>query len=69
MPAGEKAPSRIRSYIVKTIGSDTETRYRAWVEANRRRVYAASEGRLGYLHIPDMGAAGTPSSTAVSWPR
>jgi tricorn protease len=38
--------------------SDVEARYRAWVNSNRRRVHAASAGRLGYLHIPDMGAHG-----------
>ncbi len=57
-PPPTKPAPRIRSYIVKTIASNMEARYRSWVEANRRRVYAASDGRMGYLHIPDMGARG-----------
>ncbi|MBI4728823.1 MAG: PD40 domain-containing protein [Acidobacteria bacterium] len=32
--------------------------YRDWVEANRERVHRESDGRLGYLHVPDMGPAG-----------
>ncbi|MBK8047722.1 MAG: hypothetical protein IPK16_11685 [Anaerolineales bacterium] len=33
-------------------------RYRAWVDGNRRLVHAATAGRIGYLHIPDMGPRG-----------
>lgn len=50
--------SQYRMTVVKTIHSETTIRYRAWVEANRARVHAATEGRVGYVHIPDMGAAG-----------
>lgn len=31
--------------------------YRAWVESRRAYVEKASGGRLGYVHMPDMGAA------------
>lgn len=44
--------------VVKTIHSDDDARYRAWVEAKRRRVHAATDGRIGYVHIPDMGSHG-----------
>ncbi|MFP8880031.1 MAG: PDZ domain-containing protein, partial [Myxococcota bacterium] len=33
-------------------------RYQAWVDANRRAVEEASDGRFGYLHLIDMGGAG-----------
>jgi tricorn protease len=33
-------------------------RYRAWVDTNRSRVHEASNGSVGYLHIPDMGPWG-----------
>ena len=46
------------SVIVKTLSSETAARYRAWVEANRAAVHAATEGRIGYVHIPDMGPRG-----------
>ncbi|HEY8563641.1 MAG TPA: S41 family peptidase [Pyrinomonadaceae bacterium] len=32
--------------------------YLDWVNANRRRVAEMTNGRVGYIHIPDMGAAG-----------
>ena len=33
-------------------------RYRDWVERNRQAVHAATAGRVGYVHIPDMGPEG-----------
>lgn len=47
-----------RVVIVKTLQSERPARYRAWVEGNRARVHAATQGRAGYLHIPDMGPRG-----------
>jgi tricorn protease len=32
--------------------------YMEWVEGNREKVAKATGGRVGYLHIPDMGAEG-----------
>jgi len=32
--------------------------YLDWVTANRNRVSEMTNGRVGYLHVPDMGAAG-----------
>jgi tricorn protease len=47
-----------RTVAVKTLGDETSARYRDWVEANRRRVHAATDGRVGYVHIPDMMSRG-----------
>jgi tricorn protease len=33
-------------------------RYREWVEHNRRYVHGHTNGKAGYIHIPDMGANG-----------
>src|SRR5581483_8555809 len=43
---------------VKALAGEGLARYRDWVEANRRTVHEATNGRVGYLHIPDMGATG-----------
>ncbi len=48
--------SRIVS--ARTLSDDTRARYRQWVAANRRRVHELSQGRVGYLHIPNMGPQG-----------
>jgi tricorn protease len=66
-PAGEEQPAgtefpaaevRPRNVTVKALEDESSVRYRQWVEDNRQRVHAATQGRAGYLHIPDMGAAG-----------
>ncbi|WP_018350392.1 S41 family peptidase [Longispora albida] len=47
-----------RVVSVKATGDELPARYRDWVEANRAAVHERSGGRLGYLHIPDMGPDG-----------
>jgi len=44
--------------IVRTLKSERGLRYRVWVEQNRRNVHERSGGRIGYVHIPDMGPWG-----------
>ena len=47
-----------RRIAVKTLRSEQSLRYRAWVEQNRRLVHEATGGKIGYVHIPDMGPWG-----------
>ncbi len=47
-----------RTVTIKPLASESDLVYLDWVLDNRRRVDQLSGGRLGYLHIPDMGAAG-----------
>lgn len=47
-----------RDVIVKTARSQTNIRYRDWVETNRAYIHEKSQGKVGYIHIPDMGAHG-----------
>ena len=53
-PAGEGA----RTVLVKPIDSEQPLHYYAWTQHNREYVAKASDGAIGYLHIPDMGADG-----------
>jgi tricorn protease len=48
----------IRLVKIRPMSDESELRYLAWVEGNRAAVEKASEGRLGYLHIPDMDGEG-----------
>lgn len=48
----------VRTITVKTLWNERQARYREWVESNRALVHRLSEGRLGYLHIPNMGHTG-----------
>ncbi len=43
--------------------------YLGWVEGNRRAVAEASGGRVGYLHIPDMGPAGAYEFIKYFYPQ
>ncbi|HEX4948475.1 MAG TPA: S41 family peptidase, partial [Blastocatellia bacterium] len=49
--------SNARTVALQPISGNTEggLLYRQWVEANRAYVEKASNGRLGYVHMPDMG--------------
>lgn len=47
-----------REITVKPIRSESDLRYTAWVEANRRRVDELSGGRIGYLHLPNTAVGG-----------
>jgi tricorn protease len=52
------APGRIRRVVVLPLGDDEQLRYQDWVAGRRAFVSDRSEGRLGYLHLPDMVANG-----------
>jgi tricorn protease len=47
-----------RTVRYQPIANETALLYLAWAAANRSRVETLSQGRLGYIHIPDMGEAG-----------
>jgi tricorn protease len=48
----------VRTINVKALSSERAARYRDWVEQNRRRVQELSQGRVGYIHIPNMVQTG-----------
>ncbi|CAM3119752.1 S41 family peptidase [Stackebrandtia soli] len=52
---GDEEP---RDVVVRALADESQLRYREWVESNRRKVHEASDGVLGYIHIPDMGPDG-----------
>lgn len=47
-----------RAYTVVPIGSEYNVRVHQWIEDNRKKVEALSNGRIGYVHLPDTGGAG-----------
>ena len=54
----EDDPAGRRRVAVVPLRSEERLRYQNWVAANRATVQRASDGRFGYLHIPDMVANG-----------
>lgn len=47
-----------RTVVVVPLASEMPLRYQAWVTGRRAAVHAATDGRVGYLHVPDMMANG-----------
>ncbi|MBI3273153.1 MAG: PDZ domain-containing protein [Planctomycetes bacterium] len=56
--AEKKNADEPRAVVVKALKEEYALRYRDWVEGNRARVHEETGGRVGYLHVPDMGPAG-----------
>jgi len=47
-----------RKITVRPIGNEMPLRYLDWTEENRRKVSEATNGRCGYIRVPDVGARG-----------
>ena len=47
-----------RRVVVVPLADENALRYQDWVHSRRDYVAAKSGGRLGYVHVPDMGAPG-----------
>lgn len=47
-----------RDITIRTIPSESDLRYRDWVEKNRNYVHRKTKNKTGYVHIPDMSPWG-----------
>jgi tricorn protease len=54
-PAAGGEPRRA---VVTTLKTERRLRYQDWVAGRRQRVRELSDGRLGYLHVPNMVSEG-----------
>lgn len=55
---GRPTAAGAREVTVQALPDERDLRYADWVERNRQAVEKASGGKVGYLHLPDMGAHG-----------
>jgi len=55
---GDARGRRPRRVVVTTLRAEEPARYREWVDGRRRYVHQATDGRVGYLHVPNMIAQG-----------
>jgi tricorn protease len=53
-----KNSAKKETVLVKPNSQSNLAYYREWVERNKKYVHEISNGRLGYVHIPDMGPYG-----------
>ncbi len=47
-----------REVLVQTLSSEARLRNLAWINENRLRVEKLSEGKIGYVYVPDTGQGG-----------
>jgi len=50
--------SNAREVAVRLLSSDSNLRYRAWVESKRAYVEQKTDGRVGYIYVPNTGTDG-----------
>lgn len=55
---GKGRRNRVETISLRPLRDEAPLRYRDWVEANRTAVHSATNGQVGYVHIPDMGPLG-----------
>jgi len=53
-----KLDSEARDVVVEAIDSETELRYRAWIEERRAYVERQTGGKVGYVYVPSTGIDG-----------
>lgn len=58
-----------REVVVVPIETENALYYNAWVESNIEKVARATGGRVGYLHIPDMGVGGLNEFVKYFYPQ
>ena len=58
-----------REVVVRPIGADVPLRYVRWVEGNRRLVAELTDGKVGYLHLPDTAFDGARAFAQAYYPQ
>jgi len=58
-----------RQVTVRPLSDEEQLRYFDRIETNRRKVDKATEGRVGYLHIPNMGGDGLNEFVRQYYPQ
>lgn len=58
-----------RKILVTTLSSEANLYYYNWVQGNIRKVNQATNGQIGYIHIPDMSAEGLNEFSKYFYPQ
>jgi tricorn protease len=61
--------SGARDVVVRPLRSERRLRYVDWVRRNREYVAGKTGGKVGYIHLPDMGAAGLTAFDTWFYPQ
>jgi len=63
------AAAGAKKYFVKPVADESQLYYHEWVQQNIAKVSKASGGKIGYLHIPDMGVDGLNQFARYFYPQ
>lgn len=63
------SPTGARNVIVVPTKDESELYYYNWVQDNIRKVNEATNGEVGYIHIPDMGPTGLNEFAKYFYPQ
>jgi len=66
---GSASPEGARKVLVLPIDDEAQLYYYNWVQENIRKVSEATNGQVGYLHIPDMSAEGLNEFVKYFYPQ
>ncbi|MFZ5519381.1 MAG: S41 family peptidase [Candidatus Zhuqueibacterota bacterium] len=55
--------------VVLPIADESSLYYYNWVEGNIKKVNDATDGKVGYIHVPDMGASGLNEFIKYFYPQ
>jgi tricorn protease len=58
-----------REVTVVPTGSEEDLYYYGWVQGNIRKVTEATDGKVGYIHVPDMGIHGLNEFVKYFYPQ
>ena len=58
-----------RDVVITPTGDDHPLRYADWVRRNREYVEARTDGKMGYLHLPNMGTGGLVAFETWFYPQ
>ncbi|MCH5308353.1 MAG: PD40 domain-containing protein [Prevotella sp.] len=64
-----KAAAGGRQVVIKPIDNEYPLYHYAWVQNNIRKVEEATNGRVGYIYVPDMGVEGLNEFARYYYPQ
>jgi len=67
--ADDPAGSNARTIETTLLGDEEQLRYWDWVETNRKYVADATDGAVGYMHMPDMDGPGLSAFARQFYPQ
>ncbi|MCX6235807.1 MAG: PDZ domain-containing protein [Bacteroidetes bacterium] len=66
---GKPEETGSRNVLVVPVGNEAQLYYYTWVQNNIKKVSDATDGQVGYIHIPDMGPAGLNEFVKYFYPQ